>query len=44
MGKKKGTSISEHQTLLELLMYLLPIVVPAPQTVPVRHRALKLVD
>lgn len=44
MGKKKGTSISEHQVLLELLVYLLPILVVAPKTVPVRHRARKLVD
>lgn len=44
MGKKKGTNISEHQALRELLVHLLPIVVVAPKTVPVRHTALKLVD
>lgn len=34
----------EHQALPELLMCLLPVVVLAPETVPVRHKALRLVD
>lgn len=44
MGRKKGTNISEHQALLELLMYPLPAVFVELKTMPMRHKALKFVD